>query len=100
MKAAARGSSMAANTLAEFAHFQPKKAGNPAKAALFYASSAEKGCCVGKHWTGVFCMEGFGVPKDLKKAEKNLKEAYKMGNGQSAFQLFLLYCSGEKKDLK
>jgi len=55
-------------------------------------SSAEKGCLIGMHWMGVFFMEGFGVPKDLDKAEEYLKRATKLGNGQSAFQLFMLYC--------
>jgi hypothetical protein len=99
MQAAARGSTKAANTLAEFAHAQAKQGNSPSKAALFYASSAEKGCVVGKHWMGVFCMGGFGVAKDMDKAEKYLKDAYKMGNGMSAHHLFLLYQTDEKKDL-
>jgi len=45
-------------------------------------------------------MEGFGVPKDMNKAEAFLKDASIMGNGQSSFQLFMLYCAEEKKDLK
>ena len=62
-------------------------------------SSAEKGCLIGTHWMGVFYMEGFGVPQDFAKAEEFLKKATKLGNGQSAFQLFLLYCSEEKKNV-
>ena len=81
MQAASRGSTRAANTLAEFAHAQAKKDNNTAKAALYYMSSAEKGCLVGQHWMGVFYMEGFGVPKDLNKAEEFLKKACRMGNG-------------------
>lgn len=49
---------------------------------------------------GVFYMEGFGVARNLDKAETMLLKAAKMGNGQSNFQLFTLY-SGEdasKKD--
>ena len=42
-------------------------------------------------------MEGFGVPKNLDKAIKLLTEAAKMGNGQSHFQLFLLYSQVEEK---
>ena len=51
-------------------------------------SSAEKGCLIGTHWMGVFYMEGFGVAKNLGKAEEMLLKAAKMGNGQSNFQLF------------
>ena len=47
--------------------------------------SSEMGCLIGKHWSGVFCMEGFGVPKNLDKAISLLNEAAKMGNGQSNF---------------
>ena len=50
---------------------------------------------------GVFYMEGFGVAKNLNKAEEMLLKAAKSGNGQSNFQLFALY-SGEdqsKRDL-
>ena len=42
-------------------------------------------------------MEGFGVPKNLDKAIGLLTEAAKMGNGQSHFQLFLLYSQVEEK---
>ena len=37
------------------------------------------------HWMGVFYMEGFGVTSNLDKAETLLKQAYKLGNAQSAF---------------
>jgi len=61
MKAAARGSTTATNTLAELSHAKGNEGNEPAKAALFYASSAEKGCLVGQHWMGVFHMEAYGV---------------------------------------
>lgn len=55
------------------------------------------GCLLGKHWSGVFCQEGFGVPKNLDKAVTLLNEAAKGGNGQSNFQLFLLHSQVEEK---
>ena len=92
--------SRACNTIAEFAHAQSKEDSNKEKAARFYNMSAEQGCLVGQHWMGVFYMEGFGVARNLDKAEALLLRAAKTGNGQSNFQLHLLY-SGveEKKDL-
>lgn len=48
---------------------------------------------------GVFYMEGYGVSKNLDKAEAMLIKAAKKGNGQSNFQLFTLYSTVEvKKD--
>lgn len=45
-------------------------------------------------------MEGFGVSKNVAKAEASLLRAAKKGNGQSNFQLFMLYSTiDEKKDL-
>jgi len=49
------------------------------------------------HWMGVFYMEGYGVSKNLDKAEAMLIKAAKMGNGQSYFQLFTLYSTVEAK---
>lgn len=93
-------SSRACNTIAEFAHAQSKEESNKEKAARFYNQSAEQGCLVGLHWMGVFYMEGFGVAKNLDKAETMLLRAAKMGNGQSNFQLFMLYSQYvEKKDV-
>jgi len=43
--------------------------------------SAAQGCLVGTHWVGVFYMEGFGVSRNLDKAEENLLKAARMGNG-------------------
>ena len=47
--------------------------------------SSEMGDLIGKHWSGVFCMEGFGVSKNYDKAIRLLNEAAKMGNAQSNF---------------
>ena len=60
--------------------------------------AADQGCLVGTHWMGVFYMEGFGVTENLDKAEGMLIKAAKMGNGQSNFQLFLLYSGNEEKN--
>jgi TPR repeat protein len=38
-------------------------------------------------------MEGFGVSQNLDKAEELLLQAAKAGNGQSAYQLFIMYSS-------
>lgn len=92
--------SRACNTIAEFAHAQSREDLNKEKAARYYAQSAEQGCLVGQHWMGVFYMEGFGVARNVEKAEANLLRAAKAGNGQSNFQLFMLYSTvEEKKDL-
>lgn len=96
----AKDSTRAANTLAEFSHAQNSKADHKEKAAKFYQMSADQGCIIGTHWMGVFYIEGFGVPKNLDKAEANLIKAYKAGNSQSAFYLHLLYRDGEKKDVQ
>ena len=59
------------------------------------------GCLVGMHWMGVFYMEGFGVARNLDNAEQMLTKAAKMGNGQSNFQLYMLYSTvEEKKDIE
>ena len=92
--------SRACNTIAEFAHAQSGEPQNKEKAARFYNMSAEQGCIVGQHWMGVFYMEGFGVARNIDKAEALLTSAAKSGNGQSNFQLFMLYSkTEEKKDL-
>ena len=50
---------------------------------------------------GVFYMEGYGVVRNPDKSEQMLLKAAKMGNGQSNFQLFLLYSQvEEKKDME
>ena len=75
-------SSRACNTIAEFAHAQKDNEGaNKEKAARFYNTAGEQGCLVGQHWMGVFYMEGYGVARNLDKAEQNLLKAAKMGNG-------------------
>lgn len=89
--------SRALNTIAEFAHAQSKDEGNKEKAARFYKLSSEQNCLVGTHWMGVFYMEGFGVTENLDTAEQYLIKAAKMGNGQSNFQLFMLYSKREGK---
>ena len=90
-------SSRACNTIAEFAHAQTADETNKDKAARYYMMSAEQGCLVGTHWLGIFYMEGYGVSRNLDKAEENLIKAAKMGNGQSNFQLFILYSKNEDK---
>ena len=64
--------SRACNTIAEFAHAQSRDESNKEKAARYYKMSAEQGCLIGKHWMGVFYMEGFGVAQNLDKAEELL----------------------------
>lgn len=53
---------------------------------------------IGKHWSGVFCQEGFGIPRNLDKAVKFLNEAAKAGNAQSNFQLFLIHSTVPEKE--
>lgn len=43
------------------------------------------------HWLGVYYMEGFGVSQNLDLSEKLLLKASKEGNGQSSYQLFIMY---------
>lgn len=93
-------SSRACATLAEFCHAKQEEAGNREKAAMYYKTAADQGDVVGLHWMGVYYMEGFGVAQDLNKSEQFLIKAQKVGNAQSAFQLYLLYSSMEgKKDI-
>jgi TPR repeat protein len=73
------------NNPAALAHLTPeaKEAAEKAKvlAAKYYATSAESGDIVGKHWLGVFYHEGFGVNKNVTKAIELLEEAANEGNG-------------------
>ena len=78
-------SAKACNTLAEFAHAQGKDEEHKQQAAKYYKMSAQMGCLVGKHWSGVFCMEGYGVSKDVNKAISYLNEAAKAGNSTSNY---------------
>lgn len=59
--------------------------------------AAEQGDIVGSHWLGVFYLEGFGVAQNLDKGEAALLKAAMAGNGQSHFQLFILYSSFDPK---
>jgi TPR repeat protein len=86
-------SARACATLAELCHAKQEEGGNRELAAKYYMIAAEQGCVVGQHWMGVYYMEGFGVSQDLNKAEQMLLQAYKAGNGQSAYQLFIMYSS-------
>jgi TPR repeat protein len=95
------GSNKSCNIMAEFNHAQDKKPGAKELAAKYYQISHEKGCQIGSHWLGVFHHEGFGVNKNVEKAIELLKSSGERGNGQSMYQLHLIYCSDEKhKDVK
>ena len=69
-------------------------------AAKYYLTSSEQGDVVGTHWIGVFHHEGFGVTKNLEKACEYLTKAAAAGNGQSMYQLFLIYSGKEDASLK
>jgi len=86
-------STRACATLAEFCHAKAAEEGNKEKAAMYYKMASDEGCIVGHHWLAVFYMEGFGVSQNLDKAEELLLKAAKAGNGQSAYQLFIMYSS-------
>lgn len=64
--------------------------------------SADQGCQIGIHWMGVFYHLAFGVPKNLAKAVEYLTKSAKKGNGQSCYQLAVLYSNeeGEYLDYK
>jgi len=97
----ANKSTRACNTMAEFMHAQNKLENYKEEAAKYYSTSAEQGCIIGTHWMGVFYQEGFGVARNLNKSIELLKKAARAGNGQSAFQLFLIYSKeDEVKDNK
>ena len=97
----ANKSTRACNTMAEFMHAQNKLENHKEQAAKYYLMSAEQGCIIGTHWMGVFYQEGFGVARNLTKAIELLKKAARAGNGQSCFQLFLVYSrEDEVKDNK
>ena len=94
-------SARALNTLAEFNQVQDKKEGAQQEAAKYYSMSAEQGDQIGMHWMGVFYHLGFGVAKNVEKAVEFLSKSAKWGNGQSCYQLYLIYSEeGEKKDVK
>jgi len=80
-------------TLAEFCHAKEKEEGNKEKAAHYYATAMGEDCIVGTHWMGVYYSEGFGVSQDLKKSETLLLKTAKAGNGQSCFQLYVMYAN-------
>lgn len=65
-----------------------------------YLTSAEQGDVIGTHWIGVFYHEGFGVTKNLQKATEYLAKAAAAGNGQSMYQLFLIYSGKEDASMK
>mmetsp|Transcript_5537 Transcript_5537/g.8699 ORF Transcript_5537/g.8699 Transcript_5537/m.8699 type:complete len:296 (+) Transcript_5537:118-1005(+) len=108
----ANKSTRALNTLAELSHATGSGAINhenpemraqaetkAKEAAKFYLMSSEQGCVVGTHWIGVFYYEGFGVTQNLDKAIEFLKKAAAGGNGQSLYQLYLIF-SGVKAESK
>ncbi len=56
---------------------------------------------MGTHWMGVFYHIAFGVSKNVEKAVENLTKSSIAGNGQSCYQLFLIYSQEEGfKDVK
>lgn len=67
-------------------------------AAKYYLTSAESGDIIGIHWIGVFYHEGFGVNKNVNKAIEYLTKAADAGNGQSMYQLFLIYSGKDGQD--
>ncbi len=94
-------SSRSCNTLAEFYQVQDKKEGSQQEAAKYYSMSAEQGCQIGIHWMGVFYQQAFGVSKNIDKAIDFLTRSAKLGNGQSNYQLFIIYSVEEShKDVK
>jgi len=44
-------------------------------------TSSEQGDVIGTHWMGVFYHEGFGVAKNVAKADEYLNKAAALGNG-------------------
>ena len=107
----ANKSTRACNTLAELNHASagsdlakqnPELAEvaqqNRENAAKFYMTSAEQNDVIGTHWMGVFYHEGFGVAKNIDKAVDYLTRASEMGNGQSFFQLYLIYSGKDGQD--
>ena len=88
-------STRACNMLAEFNQVQDKKEGSKEEAAKYYQLSAEQGCQLGTHWMGVFYHLGFGVGKDVPKSLEYLKRSAKEGNGQSCYQLAVIYLNEE-----
>lgn len=94
-------STRACNTLAEFSHAQQEKSNDfKVKAARYYGQSANLGCLIGMHHLGTYQHKGFGVTQNTDKAIESLTASDKGGNGQAAFELFLVYSiEGPKKDI-
>jgi hypothetical protein len=88
-------STRACNMLAEFNQMQDKKEGSQFEAAKYYQLSAEQGCQLGTHWMGVFYHLAFGVGKDVLKAIECLRRSAKEGNGQSCYQLTVIFLNEE-----
>lgn len=66
---------------------------------MYYKIASESDCVVGIHWMGVYYMEGYGVAQNLDKSEELLLTSAKAGNGQSCYQLYILYSTmGNKKN--
>lgn len=84
-------STKALNLLAEFNHAQDKLPGSKENAAKYYNMSAERGDQLGIHWMGVFYHLGFGVQRNVEKAIEYLRKSSKVGNGQSSYQLYVIY---------
>lgn len=83
------------NMLAEFNQVQDKKEDGKEEAAKYYQISADQGCQLGTHWMGVFYHLAFGVPKNIPRAIEYLLKASKQGNGQSAYQLAVIFLNEE-----
>jgi TPR repeat protein len=94
-------STRACNTLAEFSMAQQDKSEEfKVKAARYYGQSANAGCLIGMYHLGCYQHKGFGVTQNTDRAIESLTSAEKLGNGQAAFELFLVYCiDGPKKDV-
>lgn len=108
---AANKSARACNTLAELNHASASgataqltdehKAAAVEKAKLaakYYMTSSEQDDVIGTHWMGVFYHEGFGVTKNVEKAVEYLAKAASAGNGQSMYQLYLIYSGKQGQD--
>ncbi|MFD7615051.1 tetratricopeptide repeat protein [Streptomyces sp. NPDC059828] len=64
---------------------------NPTEAAVWFARSASQGSAVGKRSLGHLHTEGFGVDKDLVKAERLFAEAADTGDAVAQFNLAQLW---------
>ena len=61
---------------------------------------ADEGDVISLHWIGTYYHIAYGVTQNMEKAIEYLQKACDAGNGQSAYQLFMIYAGIRPEDAK